>query len=129
MIPRLVWHNKPILASGYEFNQKYYGVPSTAYTSTAVTPLGDLYRHGGILIVVVGMVLLGAGCRLFDSLLRADVDPRALCFVVVFLPLIVKSEIDFQSLLISIPSGIVAAAIAVRLIFRSQPASVDSDAQ
>ena len=41
LIPRAVWPSKPIMTSGYQFGQIYYGVPATNYTSFAVTPLGD----------------------------------------------------------------------------------------
>ena len=52
---------------GYQFGQIYFGVPATNYTSFAVTPLGDLYRHGGWIPVLVGMFLLGCGVRFLDE--------------------------------------------------------------
>lgn len=125
LTPRLLWPDKPILVGGYEFSQEYYGLPSTMYTSTAVTPLGDLYRHGGLWMVALGMLVLGAGCRLFDRLFRPETDPRALCFVMVFVPVVIKSEIDVQSLLTSIPGGILAAVIGARLMCRNRPPATE----
>jgi hypothetical protein len=118
LVPRALWPNKPILATGYDFSQQYYGLPSTMYTSTAVTPVGDLYRHGGWVVLVIGAVLLGVACRLFDRVLRPELDPRAVCFVLAFLPQLVKAEIDIYSLVTAIPSGIVAATLGARLICR-----------
>jgi hypothetical protein len=118
LIPRALWPDKPIMATGYDFSQQYYGLPSTMYTSTAVTPVGDLYRHGGWLVVVVGALLLGLACRLFDGVFRPELDPRALCFVLAFLPQLVKAEIDIYSLVTAVPSGIVAATLGARLMCR-----------
>ncbi|WP_030144599.1 hypothetical protein [Glycomyces sp. NRRL B-16210] len=118
LVPRAVWPEKPIFANGYEFSQEYYGIPSTTYTSTAITGLGDLYRHGGLWTVAVGTALLGAACRLFDALIRPESDPRALCFALVFLPVVVKSEIDISLLIIGVPGGLLVAVAGARLMCR-----------
>jgi hypothetical protein len=125
LVPRAIWPDKPIFANGYEFSQEYYGTPRTTYTSTAITGLGDLYRHGGLWTVAVGMLLLGGGCRLFDLLIRPETDPRALCFTVCFLPVVVKSEIDISLLLIGIPGGILIAAVGARLMGRRNPITAE----
>ena len=67
MVPRAVWPGKPILATGYQFSQQYYELSATVYTSSAITPIGDLYRHGGWIPVIAGMFLLGCGVRLLDD--------------------------------------------------------------
>ncbi|MCH7230595.1 hypothetical protein L0U85_06965 [Glycomyces sp. L485] len=121
LVPRAIWPEKPIYANGYEFSQEYYGIPSTTYTSTAITGLGDLYRHGGLWTVAVGMVVIGAGCRLFDLLFQPESDPRALCFVVGLLPVVVKSEIDISLLLTGIPGGVAVAVVGARLMCRPDP--------
>jgi hypothetical protein len=118
LIPRALWADKPVFATGYVFSQEYYGTPATVYTSAAVTPLGDLYRHGGLPVVVVGMLLLGMACRALDQLLRAESDPRAICFLLVFLPIIVKAEMDVYTMILAVPSGIIAATLGARLIYR-----------
>ncbi|NEE00180.1 hypothetical protein [Phytoactinopolyspora halotolerans] len=118
VIPRALWPDKPVLATGYEFSREYFGTPRHMYTSTGITPLGDLYRHGGIVTVVVGMVLLGMGARLFDTLFRPDADPRAICYLLVFLPLFLRS--DIYTMITGIPSGIVVATVGARLICRPQ---------
>jgi hypothetical protein len=120
LIPRAIWPDKPVFANGYQFSQEYYGTSSRTYTSAAVTPLGDLYRHGGLVVVAIGMLLLGMVCRLFDLVIRPDLDPRTICFVLVFLPVIVKSEMDVYTLLLSIPTGIVTALLGSRLICRRE---------
>lgn len=116
VVPRALWPDKPLLTNGYKFSQEYYGTPSGMYTSAAITPLGDLYRHGGPLTVVVGMVLLGMAARLFDTLFRPERDPRAICFLLVFLPMLLRA--DIFNMLVSIPSGVVLAVVGSRLICR-----------
>ena len=115
MIPRALWPGKPILAGGYQFAQEYYGLPSTMYTSTPVTPQGDLLRHGGWTVLVGGMVLFGLVCRLLDRLLRPERDPRAIFFLLVFLPVLVKSEMDVNTLIATVPVGIVTALLGIWL--------------
>lgn len=124
LVPRVLWPDKPVYATGYEFSQEYYGLPSEVYTSSAVTPLGDLYRHGGLLPVAVGMLLLGLCCRLLDMLFRPERDPRAICFLLVFLPLFVKFEVDMYSLIMSVPAAVLTATLGARLMCRGTPAPV-----
>jgi hypothetical protein len=121
LVPRALWPDKPVLATGYEFSQQYYGTPGDMYTSVGITPLGDLYRHGGILTVAVGMLLLGMGARLFDSLFRPEADPRAICFVLAFLPMLLRS--DIYNMMVSIPSGLVLATVGAHLLCRSPRAT------
>ncbi len=118
VVPRVLWPDKPVLAAGYQFSQEYYQLPSSVYTSTAITPPGDLYRHGGWLPLVFGMALIGVACRQFDKAFRAEDDFRAICFLLVFIPMVVKAELDVFSLLASLPSAIVTAVIGAHLICR-----------
>jgi hypothetical protein len=118
LIPRAVWPDKPIIANGYRFSQEYYGLPSTVYTSSAPTPFGDLYRHGGLLVLLIGMLVLGACCRLFDTMFRPEADPRAMFFLIMFLPLVVKSEVDVYSMIVAVPASVVAAAVGAQLACR-----------
>jgi hypothetical protein len=114
LIPRAVWPGKPILVGGYKFSQQYYNFPSSVYSASAVTTLGDLYRHGGWLTVIVGSLVLGAVVRMFDKLFNPETDHRALFFVLAFFPTIVKSEMDSVELLISFPALAFAAIVGVR---------------
>ncbi len=118
VVPRAVWPGKPVLDNGYLFSQRYYGLSSSVHTSTGITPVGDLYRHGGWLVMICGMVLLAGAVRLFDALFRPETDPRAICFVLVFLPMLVKSELDVYSMIASVPSGIATATVGAHLMCR-----------
>ncbi len=117
MIPRALWSNKPILTTGYDFSQQYYGLPSEIYTSASITPVGDLFRHGGYLAVIAGMLMLGGGIRLLDDTFDAARSPHAIMLILLFFPIIVKSEADWVTLLAGVPSTIVIWIIAVAVVF------------
>jgi hypothetical protein len=118
VVARALWPGKPVLAGGYRFSQEYYGLPDTVYTSAAVTPLGDLYRHGGWPPVLAGMALLGAGCRLCDDLLRPERDPRAVFLLLALFPVVVKAEADVFTLVAGLPATILTGVLGARLACR-----------
>ena len=100
-------------AAGYEFSRAYYGTPANEYSSAAVTPWADLYEHGGSVVVLAGMFLLGSIMRVADEVLDIRTDPRTVVLVLLLFPALVKAENDYVSTLISIPS-----AVLVWLAFR-----------
>jgi hypothetical protein len=129
LVPRAVWPGKPVLATGYQFSRQYYRLAPSQYTSSAITPEGDLWRHGGWLVLIAGMLLFGAGVRILDATIGdLRTAPVHVLLVLSFFPLIVKHETDAVSLLASVPSvlfGVVIAARLVTLRFRRPAVSVD----
>ena len=117
IVPRFVWPDKPVFDGGYRFAQEYYGASSTTYSSAAVTPQGDLYRRGGLLVVVCGMVVLGMAARLVDRTLHPSRDLRlAVLFVPIFV-LLIKSEADVGALAASVPTHLAFAVLIARVSF------------
>ncbi len=117
VIPRLVWPSKPVLATGYLFNQQYYEVPATIRSSSAPTNIGDLYRHAGLLAVVTGMVLLGALMRTVDDTVHHGLNLR---YILVFLALWVELtavENGAVALIAGMPKVVVVALVASYLAF------------
>ena len=104
MVPRAVWPGKPILATGYQFSQQYYELSASVYTASAITPIGDLYRHGGWIPVIAGMFLLGCGVRLLDDVLDVRSNPHAIFLVLLLFPTLVTEEQDWATLLAGIPT-------------------------
>lgn len=117
-IPRSVWPTKPVLAAGYEVLQEYYGMPASVYSSVAVTPYGDLYRRGGVHVVIAGMLVLGLLVRALDSRDGGSPrdDPRLLFLPMLLFLAVVKQEIDYVSFFAAIPSTLLIAALASRLV-------------
>lgn len=119
-VPRSLWPDKPVLDAGYQANQQYYEMPANVYSSAAVTPYGDLYRHGGVGIVILGMAILGMFVRTVDDRRGAgtDMDPRLLFLPMMLFTTLVKQEVDFLGLSASLVSLILAAALGARLVSR-----------
>ena len=117
-VPRAIWYGKPILPSGYQFSHQYYGLPSTVYSSSAITPVGDLYRHAGW--VPVGMFLPGCGVRLLDDVLDVCGNPHAIFLVLLLFPSLVKAEDDWVTVVAGIPGTVMIWLLAVALTFRAR---------
>jgi hypothetical protein len=118
LVPRAIWPGKPILATGYEFGQQYYGVPPTVYSSTTITPIGDLYRHGGWIPVLAGMFLLGCGVGLLDGTLDVRDNPHNIFLVLLIFPSLVMDEQDWITLLAGIPPAVLLWLAAAAMTFR-----------
>ena len=117
IVPRAVWPGKPVLDGAYRFSSEYYLLPTSVKTSSAVTIPGDLYRHGGLILFVVGMAGLGFAIRMVDNVLRSGTTaPLAILFLIVF-PLVGKAEIEAVALLASIPTAVVVWLLAVTVTY------------
>jgi len=117
LVPRVLWPGKPLMTAGYRFGQEYYGAPAAAHSTAAVTPAGDLYRHGGWVPVLAGMFLLGCWVRLVDDAADIRADPHAIFLVLLLWPVLVKGEADWVSLAAGIPAAVLTFAFAVTLAF------------
>ena len=120
LVPRAVWPGKPILDSGYEFSQTYYELPATTYTSSAITPVGDLYLHGGWVPVIVGMFLLGCGVRFLDDMMDVYGSPYCAFLFLLLFPSLVKQEDNWVGTLAGIPALLLIWIFAIYLTFRKR---------
>lgn len=116
-VPRAIWANKPLLSTAREFSLDYYKIPSKVYTGTAVTVPGDLYRHGGIIPLLCGMLMLGVTARIVDVNLDPGRDPRLLLPFIAMFILLIKSESDVTVLLIGLVQVAVVSALLCRTAF------------
>lgn len=119
-IPRSIWPGKPVLDAGYQTNVEYYGAAASVHSSAAVTPYGDLYRRGGIVVTIVGMAVLGMFVRAIDDREGAfrGVDPRLMFLPMLLLATLVKQEMDYLGISASIVSVVLVAAFGARLVSR-----------
>ena len=118
LIPRAVWPGKPLLDVGYQFSQTYYGLSASIYTSSSVTPAGDLYRHGGWIPVLIGMFLLGCGARLFDDVMDVSGNPQSIFLFLLLFPSLVKQEGDWVGTLATFPGTLLIWFLTIYLTFR-----------
>lgn len=115
VVPRAVWPEKPILSTGYKFSYEYYGLDSRIYTSSAVTPEGDLFRHGGWILLLIGGGVIGLFLRTLDSTSDGTRDPRLYFLPISIFPLVVKHEMDFIGLVAALPTALVVVGVALKI--------------
>jgi hypothetical protein len=121
LIPRALWPGKPLLTAGYQFGQEYYGVSPAVLSTDAVTPVGDLWRHGGWPPLLAGMFLLGTAVRLLDITADIRANAHTVFLVLILLPSVVKAEDDWITLVASFPAAIAVWVLTVALTFRRAP--------
>jgi hypothetical protein len=121
LVPRALWPGKPLLIAGYQFGQEYFGASPSVYSTDAITPAGDLYRHGEWVPVLAGMFLLGCAVRLLDAEVAVRANSHTVFLVLLFLPGFAKGEADWVTLMASIPAWAAVWWLAVALTFSRRP--------
>lgn len=115
VVPRALWPTKPVVTTGLDFTREYYN--SSTFSSSAVTVVGDLYRHGGIVVVIIGMLLLGGAVRLADDYWHPFRDIRFAVLYAAFFLTLVNLESDVASVITSLPIALLSGLLASRLAF------------
>jgi hypothetical protein len=91
IVPRFVWHSKPILDKGRLLS---IAMGAGDQTSTAITPFGDLYILGGVPAVIGGMFLVGMLMQGCSNLILGVYDPKQLFIYMVLFRMCAKPEAD-----------------------------------
>jgi hypothetical protein len=118
VIPRIVWPGKPVLDDGLQFSAQYFELGADSGTSSDVTPEGDLWRHGGWVPVIAGMLLLGCVIRVLDDMTDTRGGPHGGFLVVLMFPAIVQAGDGWSALLAGIPGLVVLWTAVVAFSFR-----------
>lgn len=122
LIPRALWPNKPVISTGYAFSQEYYNLPRASYTASAVTVPGDLYRHGGWPILIVGMMIIGFVLKAIETTCSPYRDLRLCLFYGGLFLLMTNLESDVVSLVAGLLQSILILGVLTRLAFvRTEP--------
>jgi hypothetical protein len=122
LIPRILWPGKPILDVGYQMSQEYYQLPPQVYTSSNITPEGDLYRHGGWFVVVIGMFLIGCGARIVDEVTDLRRSIHGTFLILLLFPGLVLAGSDVATLAAGIPGMVLLWFVVVALSFSRRTA-------
>jgi hypothetical protein len=122
LVPRILWPGKPVLTVGYQMSQEYYQLPPQVYTSSDITPEGDLYRHGGWVVLIAGMFLIGWGARVVDEVADLRRGTHGIFLIILLFPGLVQAGTDCATLLAGIPATVLLWFGAVTLAFRRRGA-------
>lgn len=96
LVPRFLWKGKPVLNKGQRTSQAL-GRPST--TSSALTPIGDLYSLYGTYGVLAGMFIYGICLQIYMNRFGHGVfSEKALFFYISMLMPLINLEQDVVSL-------------------------------
>jgi hypothetical protein len=114
-VPRILWRSKPVLDKGTRLSVAL-GRPET--TSSASTPIGDLYSLYGLWGIVVGMSIYGIMVQIYMN--RASARPLTektlLVYVLCVFPLI-NLEVDMTALVAGFVLAIVKFSIIARIFY------------
>lgn len=117
VIPRSFWKDKPVLDQSRQMSLIYYQLPYELYSASAMTPYGDLWRHGGVIPLLAGMAVIGLLLRMVDSRRGNPArDPRILFLPMLLFASVVKAEASFIELLATATSVILSSVLASRLV-------------
>lgn len=119
LVPRAFWAGKPVVSTGYAFSQEYYNLPRASYTASAVTVPGDLYRHGGWLVLVAGMAVLGMILAAVEETCSPYADLRLCIFYGGLFLLLTNFESDVTSMLLGLFQSVLVLGILTRTAFRT----------
>jgi len=123
VIPRALWPGKPVLAVGWQMSQQYYQLPPQIYTSSDVTPEGDLFRHGGWFWLVAGMFLGGCAIRILDETTDLRRSVHGAFLILLLFPDIVLAGSDCATLLAGLPGTVLLWLAVIALSFKRRPGS------
>jgi hypothetical protein len=125
-VPRALWPGKPVRTAGYTFSQEYYGTPPGLYTAAGISPQADLFRYGGLLVMLLGSAFLGAVYRFVDETLHPGRDLRLAALFVSLFTLLMTTETTVSDLLVMLPIKIGVLVLACRFVYRRRPAVPDT---
>jgi hypothetical protein len=122
LIPRILWPGKPVLAVGWQMSEEYFQLPTQIYTSSDITPEGDLYRHGGWFWVVAGMFVGGCLIRILDETTDLRRSVHGALLILLLFPEIVLAGSDCATLLAGIPGTVLLWLAVIAASFKRRPA-------
>jgi len=115
LIPRFLWKDKPVLDKGIRVSVAL-GRPDS--TSSAETPVGDLYILGGSLGVVGGMLAFGSGLQLYMNwLARKEMTEKGLFIYLGMLAPLLNFENDVTGMIAATVQTALVIVIAAQVIY------------
>jgi hypothetical protein len=119
LVPRSLWAEKPVFTTGLDFSREYYNLDPTILSASAVTVVGDLFRHGGLAVVLVGMLLLGCATYYVDSRWHPSGDLRRSVLYALSVVYLVNVELEAMSVVLGVPLAVGLSMLVSRVAFRA----------
>ena len=105
---------EPVYDLGLRFSEEYYSLRGIQ-TASAVTPIGDLFRHGGLYVMAFGMACFGLLLRVPDGIYEDGRSLGGIFLSISLVPVVAKWEFDIVTFLLGLLLTILAPAVAARL--------------
>jgi hypothetical protein len=115
LVPRFLWPGKPVLNKGQRLSI-LLGRPDT--TSSAPTPIGDMYALYGTYGVVLSMLFWGACLQLYMNWIGSrGVNERGLFIFMLMLTSLLEQEYDFIGLIAAAEQRLIIALVLSYIIY------------
>ncbi len=113
-IPRAIWKSKPVLNKGARLS---VAAGDSAFTSTAVTPIGDLFILGGVPAILLGMLLYGVILQLLMNWIAGDFAEKGLFIYLSSLPMLTGLENDVVSMISGTISVLLINLVIAKIVY------------
>ncbi len=124
LVPRFLWKSKPILNKGVRLSV-LLGHPSSS--SSAPTPIGDLYSVYGTWGVAIGMLIWGACVQIYMNWVGGrSTDEKGLFIYVIMLSQLLNLEDDFTGLIAGTVQLGILVVITAYLIYGRSPTAAEN---
>ncbi len=113
-VPRAIWKSKPVLNKGQRFS---VALGLSRETSTAITPIADLYMIGGTFAVALGMLIYGVVLQLCMNWIGKGFSEKGLFFYLTVLLPMIDLELDVFSIITYSISAMLIALLVSKLVY------------
>jgi hypothetical protein len=114
LVPRFFWKDKPVLNKGQRFS---VALGLSRLSSTAITPIGDLFVLDGWIGIVVGMFIYGFATQILMNVLGKGFSEKGVFFYFLILLPLINLEMDVFSLVSSAISSLLTAFVFAQLVY------------
>ncbi len=114
-IPRFLWKNKPVFDKGSRLS---VALGRPAESSSAITPIADLYLMYGTVGVILGMAVLGLGLQSVTNWMgRGTLSEAGIFIYIAILPHLITFEPDATKYIVDAVQFVVVVLVLAYLVY------------